>query len=141
MLSDLGYAINLNQAIPPDVKGDKKMNKKNKTLKVMLVMILITGIAVNVAQAGESKEKEAKELKLFNQAKITLTEAIKAAEQKTGGKAMEAEVDDESNTVQFEVEVLKEGKIHEVIVDGLTGKVLKVSLDDESGKGAGNEKE
>lgn len=106
----------------------------------MLAMIIMTGMAANAAQAGESKEKEAKELKLFNQAKITLTEAIKAAEQKTGGKAMEAEVDDESNTVQFEVEVLKDGKIHEVIVDGFTGKVLKVSLDDESGEGAENEK-
>ncbi len=117
------------------------MNKKhNKTLKVMLAMIIMTGMAANAAQAGESKEKEVKELKLFNLAKITLTEAIKAAEQKTGGKAMEAEVDDDSDTVQFEVEVLKDGKIHEVIVDGLTGKVLKVSLDDESGEGYENEK-
>jgi uncharacterized membrane protein YkoI len=142
LLSDQGCAINSHQAIPPGVKWDKKMNNKNnKTLLVMLATILITGIAVNAAQAGESKEKEAKELKLFNQAKITLTEAIKAAEQKTGGKAMEAEVDDDSNTVQFEVEVLKDGKIHEVIVDGLTGKVLKVSLDNESGEGAENRKE
>ena len=118
------------------------MNKKhNKILKVMLAMVIITGTAANVAQAGESKEKEAKELKLFGQAKITLTEAIKAAEQKTGGKAMEAEVDDESNTVQFEIEVLKDGKIHEVLVDGITGKVLKVSLDDESGESTENEKE
>jgi uncharacterized membrane protein YkoI len=115
------------------------MNKKHsKTLKVMLAMIIMAGMAANAAQAGESKEKEAKELKLFNLAKITLTEAIKAAEQKTGGKAMEAEVDDESDTVQFEVEALKDGKIHKVIVDGLTGKVLKVSLDDESGEDSEN---
>jgi uncharacterized membrane protein YkoI len=118
------------------------MNKKhNKILKVMFAMVIITGAAANVAQAGESKEKEAKELKFFSQAKITLTEAIKAAEQKTGGKAMEAEVDDESTTVQFEIEVLKDGKIHEVKVDGMTGKVLKVSLDDESKEGTENEKE
>ena len=54
---------------------------------------------------------------------------------------MEAELDDESNTVQFEIEILKDGKIHEVMVDGKTGKVLKVSLDDESGESAENEKE
>ena len=118
------------------------MNKKhNKILKAMFAMIIMTSLAANVAQAGESKEKEANELKLFSQAKITLTEAIKAAEQKTGGKAMEAEVDDESSTVQFEIEILKDGKIHEVKVDGKTGKVLKVSLDDESGEGTENEKE
>lgn len=118
------------------------MNKKhNKILKAMLAMVMIMGSAANVAQAGESKEKEAKEIKLFNQAKITLTEAIKAAEQKTGGKAMEAEVDDDSNTVQFEIEVLKDGKIHEVMVDGISGKVLKVSLDDESGENNESEKD
>jgi uncharacterized membrane protein YkoI len=54
---------------------------------------------------------------------------------------MEAELDDESNTVQFEIESLKDGKIHEVMVDGITGKVLKVSLDDESKESTENEKE
>jgi uncharacterized membrane protein YkoI len=118
------------------------MNKKHKKiLKAMLAMVMIIGTAANVVQAGESKEKEAKEIKHFNQAKITLTEAIKAAEQKTGGKAMEAEVDDDSNTVQFEIEVLKDGKIHEVMVDGISGKVLKVSLDDESGENNESEKD
>ena len=107
----------------------------------MLAIIIMTSTAANVAQAGESKEKEAKELKLFSLAKISLTEAIKAAEQKVGGKAMEAELDDESNTVQFEIEILKDGKIHDVMVDGKTGKVLKVSLDDESNESTENEKE
>ena len=116
-------------------------NKHNKILKATLAMIIMTSAAVNVAQAGESKEKEAKELKLFSQATISLTDAIKAAEQKVGGKAMEAEVNDESDTVQFEIEVLKDGKIHEVIVDGKTGHVLKVSLDDESKESTESEKE
>jgi len=101
----------------------------------------MTGSAVNLAQAAKSDNKEAKELQLFNQATISLQDAIKAAEQKTGGKAMEAELNDESVAVQFEIEILKDGKVHEVIVDGKTGKVLKVSLEDESGEGAENEKE
>jgi uncharacterized membrane protein YkoI len=118
------------------------MNKKqNKMLKVMFAMLIMTGAVANVAEAGESKEKEAKELALFSQAKISLTEAIKIAEQNVGGKAMEAELDDESNTIQFEIEILKDGKIHEVKVDGKTGKVLKVSLDDESKESTENEKE
>ena len=118
------------------------MNKQhNKILTALFTMVIMTITATNMAQAAESKEKEAKELKLFSQAKISLTDAIKAAEQKTGGKAMEAEVDDKSNTVQFEIEVLKDGKIHEVIVDGKSGKVLKVSLDDESSESTDNEKE
>jgi uncharacterized membrane protein YkoI len=118
------------------------MNKQhNMFLKAIIAMVILAGAFANLAQAGESKEKEAKELQLFSQAKISLTEAIKAAEQKTGGKALEAELDDESDTVQFEIEVLKDGKIHEVKVDGKTGLVLKVSLEDESNESTENEKE
>jgi len=116
-------------------------NQHHKFLTSLFAALIMTGAAVNPVQAADSKEKEAKELQLFSQAKITLSEAIKAAEHKTGGKAMEAEVDDESSTVQFEIEILKDGKVHEVKVDGKTGKVLKVSLADESDEGAESEKE
>jgi uncharacterized membrane protein YkoI len=54
---------------------------------------------------------------------------------------MEAEINDESTTVQFEIEVLKDGKVHEVMVDGKTGKVLKVSLEDESKETSENDKD
>lgn len=103
--------------------------------------MMMAGSAVSLAQATETKEKEVNELQLFSQAKISLQDAIKAAEQKTGGKAMEAELNDESAAVQFEVEIVKNGKVHEVIVDGKTGQVLKVSLEDEAKEGAENKKE
>lgn len=106
--------------------------KHSKTLSVLLMTVMMAGAAVNTAQAGDSKEKDAKEILLFNQAKITLSDAIEAAQQKTGGKAIEAEVDDEAGTIQFEVEVIKDGKVHEVKVDGISGKVLKVALADEA---------
>ena len=44
---------------------------------------------------------------------------------------MEAELDDEAETVQFEVEVVKDGKILKVSVDGKTGLVLAAALDDD----------
>ena len=116
-------------------------NNHNKFLTALFATVIMAGTTMNQAQASESKDKEAKELQLFSQAKITLTDAIKAAEHKTGGKAMEAEVDDESSAVQFEVEVVKDGKVHEVKVDGITGKILKVSLDDETKEGAEKETE
>jgi uncharacterized membrane protein YkoI len=107
-------------------------NKPHKILTILFATVIITGTTVNLAQASESDGEKAKELQFFSQAQISLSEAIKAAEQKTGGKALEAELDDDSNTVQFEVEVVKDGRIHEVMVDGKTGAVLKVSLDNEA---------
>ncbi|MDD5581541.1 MAG: PepSY domain-containing protein [Methylobacter sp.] len=116
---------------------------KTQTPKILtsLCAIVIIGSMANLAQAENSKDKETKELQLFSQASISLQDAIKAAEEKTGGKAMEAEINDESTTVQFEIEVLKDGKVHEVMVDGKTGKVLKVSLEDESKETSENEKD
>jgi len=115
--------------------------KYNKILISLVSIGLIAGADVTITQASESKSDEAKELQLFSQAKISLIEAIKAAEQKTGGKALEAELDEEAKSVQFEVEVVKDGKVHEVKIDGKTGQVLKVALEDESSEGAENEKE
>ena len=118
------------------------MNKQHhKILTALFTLVIIASSAANMAQASESKEKEAKEVALFSQAKISLIDAIKAAEKKVGGKAIEAELVDESNTVQFEIEILKGGKTQEVIVDGKTGKVLKVSLEDESSESSEKEKE
>ena len=117
------------------------MNKPYKTILSALFTIVMMAITVTGVQANESKEKEIQELKLFNSAKISLIDAIKVAEQKTGGKAMEAEVNDDSDTIQFEIDVLKDGKTHEVIVDGKTGSVLNVSLDDEANESTENEKE
>jgi uncharacterized membrane protein YkoI len=118
------------------------MNRQhNIILTTLFAMALTAGAVTNVAQAGESKEKEAKELQLFSKAKISLIEAIKAAEQNTGGKALEAELDDGSNAVQFEIKILKDGKIYEVLVDGTTGNVIKVSLDDESSESTENEED
>ena len=118
------------------------MNKQHKKiLTALFTLAIISSTAANVAQASESKDKEAKELTLFSQAKISLCEAIKAAEQKTSGKALEAELDDGSSTIQFEIKILKDGKIYEVIVDGTTGKVLKVSLDDDSSESSEKEKD
>ncbi len=106
---------------------------KNQQAKIvsMIFALMMVGSAINLTQANETKDKEVNELQLFSQAKITLQEAIKIAEQKTGGKAIEAEIDDDSAAVQYEVEIVKEGKVHEVIIDGKTGKVLKVSLEDD----------
>jgi len=113
--------------------------KYNKILISLISIGLIAGTGITLTQASESKSDEAKELQLFSQAKISLVDAIKVAEQKTGGKALEAELDDDAQAVQFEVEIVKDGKVHEVKVDGKTGEVLKVALEEEAGESAEKE--
>jgi uncharacterized membrane protein YkoI len=123
--------LSRNRTIGSDTNEGNNMNMKRNNLMSILAIILAAAVSAAEAQAEDSGGKEAKELHLFNQATISLPDAIKAAEQKTGGKVLEAELDDDSSTPRFEVEVVKDGRVHEVLVDGKTGEVIKVSLEDD----------
>jgi uncharacterized membrane protein YkoI len=61
----------------------------------------------------------------LNAAQTTLAQAIGVAEQNTNGKAIEAEVDEDTGGVHYEVTVLVGDDTREVDVDGATGQVLK----------------
>jgi uncharacterized membrane protein YkoI len=123
--------LSRNRAIGSDANEGNNMNMKRNNLMSILAVILATAVTTAEAQAEGSGGKKAKELHLFSQATLSLSDAIKAAEQKTGGKVLEAELDDDSSTPRFEVEVVKDGRIHEVLVDGKTGEVIKVSLEED----------
>lgn len=57
----------------------------------------------------------------------TLGTAITLAEQRTDGKAIEAEYGDEDDRAVFEVEVAKDDALHKVEIDAASGEVTKVS--------------
>lgn len=59
-------------------------------------------------------------------ARATLVSAIAAAEQKVGGKAVEAGFDGEDSAARFEVEVVRGKIVQKVIVDGTSGRAVKV---------------
>ena len=61
----------------------------------------------------------------LNGAQTTLAQAIGVAEQNTNGKAIEAEVDEDTGGIHYEVTVLVGDDTREVEVDGATGQVLK----------------
>lgn len=73
---------------------------------------------------GEDQDELAK----LDASPTTLAAAIATAERQIGGQAIEASVDDEDNTVRFEVEVARDNALHKVMIDGATGKVMTVAL-------------
>lgn len=87
------------------------------------------------ANTGQVRETENETIEKYftrlkpeavNSAKTTLAQAIGIAEQRVGGKAAEAEIDREGDTVGYEVKVAKaDGTTQEVKVgaDGHVGKV------------------
>jgi hypothetical protein len=65
------------------------MKIRTKVLTALGTLIL-TSAVTGGAFAAHAPDKEAMALQVFNSAAISLPQAITAAEQKTGGKAMEA---------------------------------------------------
>jgi uncharacterized membrane protein YkoI len=82
--------------------------------------LLAAGLLATPALAADRDDYKA-----FSQAKTSLTQAIGVAEQNTNGKAMEAEIDEDSGGIHYEVTVLVGDETREVEVDGNTGEVLK----------------
>jgi uncharacterized membrane protein YkoI len=112
---------------------------RNKLIAAVLVGTMAAGALdpAGTAYARSKREGAANEAQIIADAKITMAQAIAAAENQVGGKAVETGIEDENGTVAFEVEVLKDGQRHEVLIDPQSGEVLKTTLsdneDDESG--------
>lgn len=69
------------------------------------------------------------EINTLKQAKITLVDAIRAAEQHQGGRAFEASLDDDSFTPTYEVSLLAQEKLYDVRIDAVSGAVLSTRED------------
>jgi len=85
------------------------------------VMMIMPGIA--------SAEQAANDALQVQQAKISLVEAIAAAEAKTGGRASKAEFEKAAEGWIFDVEVVAGKAVSDVHVDAETGAVLSVADD------------
>jgi uncharacterized membrane protein YkoI len=112
---------------------------RSKIVPIAMATVIAVGSAVGLAHAANSNHgganEEAQEFAALINAKTTLGQAIAAAEQQTGGKAIDAGLENENGTMAFAVEVAKDNTVQKVLVDLQTGKVLKVvAADNEQGE-------
>lgn len=94
--------------------------------------------AAGAALAKENKDQATNEAQVMQNAKITMQQAIATAEQAVGGKAVGSGIDDENGVVTFEVEVMKDGAQHKVLIDTQTGKITKQALASADDEGDGD---
>lgn len=64
------------------------------------------------------------DIRLLAETKISLVDAIKAAESHQGGKAVDAGLDDDSFKPTYEVSVVKDDRLYDVRVDAVSGEVI-----------------
>ena len=92
---------------------------------------LIPTTFVGLACAGVAlADKE--ELELLSQTSISLTEAIDIAEKHQGGRAYEANLDDDRFSPEYEVGVAVGTVVYEVTVNGITGEVARVRTNNDN---------
>ena len=81
--------------------------------------------AAGVAFADRGEKESAKEIAAVLSAKTPIVEAISAAEQKTGGRAMKAEIEREKGVYVYEIKTVSKDKAVKVFVDPTSGKVVR----------------
>jgi uncharacterized membrane protein YkoI len=100
----------------------------HKFVKVGLVgAALLGGAGSSLAKDNDNHTDEAA---IIRNAKVTMAQAITAAEQMTGGKAVGTGIEDQDGAVFLEVQILKDTQRHKVLVDPQSGQVVKTVQED-----------
>lgn len=99
----------------------------------LIALIGLSTLAIGSAFAADSKEEN--ETMAIANAKISLSQAITAAEQHVGGTASKAEFGSENGQNLFEVEVIKGNTVTDVKVDPSNGTVISAKNDQEDHDG------
>ncbi len=89
-----------------------------QTLLAMTMALMVAGPMANVARAG------VRDALASVNAKVSLVQAIAAAEQHVNGKAAAAEFERKWQGDLYEVDVVNDGRVFEVRVDANTGAII-----------------
>jgi uncharacterized membrane protein YkoI len=111
--------------------------KRDTIIATTAVALGLAGGVAAFAKAGADTENNALADLAKAKAKVTLSQAISAAEAQAGGRAIQAELDGENGTTVYKVEVVSaDSQARDVTVDVTEGKVLSSKLDqaDHGGK-------
>ena len=113
------------------------MIKRIALLAGILMLPLASTLPAFAESQAEGSEVQIDENQAIMNAKISIADAIRAAEAEGKGKAVDSGLNDENGTVSYQVEVLApDGKRTDIFVDLQTGKVLKMA---DAGTGEGDQ--
>lgn len=98
-------------------------------------VVVATILALGAGSAAYAKGRGNDAVSELAQAKITLAQAVDAAQQHAGGRATKAELERHKGKPAFEVEVVKGTAVTNVIVDAADGKVIAATADREDHDG------
>lgn len=98
--------------------------KLTRSVVAVLGVLAIGGASAALARESQDRH-QTEEAAVYEQVKLTLADAIAAAERQTGGRAVEAKLEKEHGVVAFEVEVMKDRAFQKVVIDAKSGQIVK----------------
>jgi uncharacterized membrane protein YkoI len=102
---------------------------RTKALPAALAAVVILGAVPAVAVANEHQDQA--EISALQGAKVGLIDAIRTAEQQISGKAIDAGMDNHDGQLRYEVKVLKDGAVQDVMVDAQSGQVVAAKANED----------
>ena len=103
--------------------------KTNSTIKSLLTLAVVASLGICTAFAGDKDKEQAQ---LESKAKITKAEAQKTVLTKAAdGTVKDAEIENEDGKLVWSFDITRPGTkdITEVLVDAMTGKIVKVDVE------------
>ncbi len=107
---------------------------KRNGLGMFSTIAILVLLAGTWAYAGRKHGVEQDEGAALAHAKVSLVQAVTAAEQDVQGKAVRAELEEEHGKWIYEVEVVNGNAVTNMKVDSLDGKILSRKADREDTK-------
>jgi uncharacterized membrane protein YkoI len=126
---------------PASSRGlEEKIMNRTRLFTLVTVSVLTTG-ALGVADAAYARDNDRRtnEAAVIANAKVSMAQAIATAEQQTGGKAVDTGIEEQNGAMYLEVQVLKDGQKHSVLIDPQSGQVVKIALDNEQDENGDDE--
>src|SRR4051812_34675567 len=102
-----------------------------RCLSLALAGAFAAHIFAGSGAAYAKKDERTDEAATMANAKVTMAQAIAAAEQRTGGKAVSTGIEDQDGAVFLEVTVVANSRRQKVLVDPQTGNVVKTVQSDD----------
>ncbi|WP_344802302.1 PepSY domain-containing protein [Allohahella marinimesophila] len=91
----------------------------NNLKGIVLATVCSTALLGATTALADKEDREA-----LAAAKISLVEAIQAAEGANGGKAFDASIDDDSFEPEYEVSIIRDDRTYDVRVNAVSGEVI-----------------
>ena len=99
---------------------------RNTKIAIVTIALVVTSYA---AFAAKAKNSESDVVAAIKDTRISLSQAVAAAETRVGGKAVSAEYEKTKKGWAYDIEIVKADKMFDVLVDSNYGNVISSAED------------